>query len=135
MLFYYHHLDSFNITYPDFTSSHQALGKYFHKIFLRFTHPLCHNCRDPSIWYLQFSSESQLGMSTMKGLCPWFRLRESKPNFKEFFASPAWMPFQVLRSFLFQASKQTKNKIWIKTRFNFVITIVALGSLCCDKLV
>jgi hypothetical protein len=50
----------------------------------------------PSTWDLQFSSAPQLGVSTIKGLCSWFRLRDEEPSFKEFLASLVMMSVDLL---------------------------------------
>jgi hypothetical protein len=83
-------------------ASQQALGMYFHVGFLRFTPPLCNYSCSPSTWDLQFSSASQLGVSTRK----WgsrLRLGEVESSFKEFLASPARMRlgYKIVSSLLF----------------------------------
>jgi hypothetical protein len=71
-------------------AAHQALGKFFHVEFLRFTPPICRYSCIPSMWYLQFSSASQLG-ALMRKLGSWFRLGEVEPSFKKILASHKMM--------------------------------------------
>jgi hypothetical protein len=71
----------------------------FFKFLLRFILPLCDYSRSPSMWDLQFSSASQLGMSTRK----WgsqFRFGEVEPGFKEFYESHVKALAQGLVSYL-----------------------------------
>jgi hypothetical protein len=49
-------------------AAHQALGMCFHMGLLRFTPLFCNYSRRPSMKDLKFSSASQLGASTRKGV-------------------------------------------------------------------
>jgi hypothetical protein len=78
-------------------AAHQALGMCFYVRFLRFNPPLYNFSHRPSnsMWYLKFSSTSQLGASKRKGLFSQCMLGEVLPRFKAFLVAPAQMRFQV----------------------------------------
>jgi hypothetical protein len=62
--------------------AHQALGTCIHVRYLKYTPQICNYYHSPSMWGLQFFSDSQLEASTRKVLCFQFRLGEVEPSLR-----------------------------------------------------